>query len=945
MSENKPLLPQKEVFLKTEATLQKLEALSEAVNSSLKFLNNLASDLEEVKTSVKDIRGDKVQSDSRETKSEGNSGVSLGSVGKKKSRRRSIAMNDQRLSTTLSMNDPDEDTLNEAVSDLLHSKALSHLQLHSQFDHSDKQPLDINDEEFEEIQVELEEAINNLESRGEFDVITPLNPKDAEIHPEDKRLYRKGHMTLFEEELEDMEEGELRQKEVNVDSVEKEESDQIEESKDKGKAGEGDPTVVKDSILNIDMKKKSTLAPPSAPVVKRQSFLKYITNSARRGTSLLPHFGKKANPDDTWKEKFRQWCILEESSHTIKIFGDKLSVEMEKKRHIEYMKESGHLIIHPYSSFRYHWDIIMMLLLMVTLIILPVALAFDTGNIIEGDIDFFVVFDFLSDLVFLFDIFLNFRTGSVEEDDEIALDKKTIRLDYLQGWFFVDLLSSFPLDLVVEGIAAMTGNAGDFSALGATRLFRLLRLFKLLRVLRISRLFRYLHRWQEIMVTVGENYLRIVKLIFVMILFAHWSGCIQLMVARLMDFPPESWVTIAGIQHSSQFVQYSWALFKALSHMLSIGYGREKPQSDAEVWLIICSMLVGTAFYAIFIGNVSSILLSIDSAGRLFRERMQQVNEYLRYAKIPHPLRVRVRDYYDFKYSHKKLFDEHVILGDMSQSMREEVQLYNCRDLVKKVPFFNDIEPVIVSALVCQMEPKHYLPGDIVISEGSFGSEMFFIRTGLVEIITKGNLLTTIGDGSYFGEIALLRDHRYRRMATVQAATHLVLYQLTREHFQTIVSDYPIIKKEMQLIAYARLARVAQTMGTEAPNPGTLSGHGGGSSNGNLEQNQASRNEAKGGGGFVGFNEEHDHHGKGPDESIFKAALGPRRTGNSVVSVDHTSPHTAPPVEHVSEPIETIDIPLEEENVEEMEDDTGSLAHSMNRSGDLPGSITEGKGD
>ena len=68
---------------------------------------------------------------------------------------------------------------------------------------------------------------------------------------------------------------------------------------------------------------------------------------------------------------------------------------------------------------------------------------------------------------------------------------------------------------------------------------------------------------------------------------------------------------------------YSWALFKALSHMLSIGYGRDSPQTIAEVWLTIGSMLVGATFYALFIGQISSIMLRLDSAGKAYAEKVR----------------------------------------------------------------------------------------------------------------------------------------------------------------------------------------------------------------------------------------------------------------------------------------------------------------------------------
>lgn len=68
--------------------------------------------------------------------------------------------------------------------------------------------------------------------------------------------------------------------------------------------------------------------------------------------------------------------------------------------------------------------------------------------------------------------------------------------------------------------------------------------------------------------------------------------------------------------------QYSWALFKAISHMLCIGFGRWPPQNITEAWLTIVSMMVGATFYALFIGNMSTLLLSIDSSGRLYNEKV-----------------------------------------------------------------------------------------------------------------------------------------------------------------------------------------------------------------------------------------------------------------------------------------------------------------------------------
>ena len=68
--------------------------------------------------------------------------------------------------------------------------------------------------------------------------------------------------------------------------------------------------------------------------------------------------------------------------------------------------------------------------------------------------------------------------------------------------------------------------------------------------------------------------------------------------------------------------QYTWALFKALSHMLSIGYGRYPPQSATDVWLTMISMLTGATCYAMFVGHSTTLIQSLDSSRRHYADKV-----------------------------------------------------------------------------------------------------------------------------------------------------------------------------------------------------------------------------------------------------------------------------------------------------------------------------------
>lgn len=81
----------------------------------------------------------------------------------------------------------------------------------------------------------------------------------------------------------------------------------------------------------------------------------------------------------------------------------------------------------------------------------------------------------------------------------------------------------------------------------------------------------------------------------------------------------------SNLQEAFWLEQYSWALFKAMSHMLCIGYGRFPPQSLTDMWLTMLSMISGATCYALFLGHATNLIQSLDSSRRQYRERVIKV--------------------------------------------------------------------------------------------------------------------------------------------------------------------------------------------------------------------------------------------------------------------------------------------------------------------------------
>ncbi|XP_026321098.1 potassium/sodium hyperpolarization-activated cyclic nucleotide-gated channel 2 isoform X13 [Hyposmocoma kahamanoa] len=488
----------------------------------------------------------------------------------------------------------------------------------------------------------------------------------------------------------------------------------------------------------------------------------------------------------------------------MKLFGSKKALMKERIR----QKAAGHWVIHPCSSFRFYWDLCMLLLLVANLIILPVAISFFNDDLSTR----WIAFNCLSDTIFLIDIVVNFRTGIMQQDnaEQVILDPKLIAKHYLRTWFFLDLISSIPLDYIF--LIFNQDFSESFQILHAGRALRILRLAKLLslvRLLRLSRLVRYVSQWEEVyFLNMASVFMRIFNLICMMLLIGHWSGCLQFLVPMLQGFPPNSWVAINELQEAFWLEQYSWALFKAMSHMLCIGYGRFPPQSLTDMWLTMLSMISGATCYALFLGHATNLIQSLDSSRRQYREKVKQVEEYMAYRKLPREMRQRITEYFEHRYQ-GKFFDEEVILGELSEKLREDVINYNCRSLVASVPFFANADSNFVSDVVTKLRYEVFQPGDIIIKEGTIGNKMYFIQEGIVDIVmANGEVATSLSDGSYFGEICLLTNAR--RVASVRAETYCNLFSLSVDHFNAVLDQYPLMRRTMESVAAERLNKIGK---------------------------------------------------------------------------------------------------------------------------------------
>jgi voltage-gated potassium channel len=130
--------------------------------------------------------------------------------------------------------------------------------------------------------------------------------------------------------------------------------------------------------------------------------------------------------------------------------------------------------------------------------------------------------------------------------------------------------------------------------------------------------------------------------------------------------------------------------------------------------------------------------------------------------------------------------------------------------MVARVPLFADLEAKDIADILSLLRAQTVDPGDIIVRRGDAAQSMYFIAAGEVEIALPSQQVR-LADGTFFGEIALLR--RTKRSGTVTAMRKTRLLALDAQDFHALSERVPALAEHVKQTAEKRLADAALISG------------------------------------------------------------------------------------------------------------------------------------
>ena len=125
-------------------------------------------------------------------------------------------------------------------------------------------------------------------------------------------------------------------------------------------------------------------------------------------------------------------------------------------------------------------------------------------------------------------------------------------------------------------------------------------------------------------------------------------------------------------------------------------------------------------------------------------------------------------------------------------------------DALASVPFFSALSPAARRAVAPYAEQIELDAGTQLTGEGKPGYLFFVIKSGTAKVLQDGREVRDLGEGDFFGEIALLKTSE--RNASVIATTPMQLVVLTEPAFNQLVETDNAAARECEAAMRERWA-------------------------------------------------------------------------------------------------------------------------------------------
>ena len=345
---------------------------------------------------------------------------------------------------------------------------------------------------------------------------------------------------------------------------------------------------------------------------------------------------------------------------------------------------------------------------------------------------------------------------------------------------------------------------------------------RLLPALRLNRLFKFSRLMEFRSITETETkyptIFRLFNLLLNILLAMHWNACIYFIVSNFIGFGHDSWVfpsltepaAIARLPgHLANNVllthqldvQYIYCFWWSVQTLTTIAEVPPPTNFSQEIYMSVL-LMIGVIILAITIGSASEMVENAQRENLELQTKCDYAKSYLKQNRIGAELTMRIKNYLNYLWIAKDV-NQADVLRSLPDNLRKAIAMNVHMETLKRVHVFQDCEPGLLGELVTKLKLQIYSPGDYVCRKGDVGHEMYFIKTGKLQVVSPDGtkVFATLVAGAAFGEISILdipgNKNGNKRTANIRSLGFSDVYQLSKNDLWLALAEYPVAKKSL----------------------------------------------------------------------------------------------------------------------------------------------------
>ncbi|KAI9174485.1 hypothetical protein LWI28_018100 [Acer negundo] len=197
--------------------------------------------------------------------------------------------------------------------------------------------------------------------------------------------------------------------------------------------------------------------------------------------------------------------------------------------------------------------------------------------------------------------------------------------------------------------------------------------------------------------------------------------------------------------------RYIYSLFWGFQQISTLA-GNQTP--SYFVWEVIFTMAIiglGLLVFAFLIGNMQNFLQAIVRRRLEMSLRRRDVEQWMSHRRLPEELRKQVREAERYNWAATRGVNEGMLFENLPEDLQRDIRRHLFK-FVKKVRIFALMDEPILDAICERLRQKTYIAGGKVLYHGGLIEKMVFIVRGKMESIGEDGIRVPLSEGDVCGE-------------------------------------------------------------------------------------------------------------------------------------------------------------------------------------------------